>query len=61
MATDADVRNAARRLFADDECEVDPDAAVTILDEPGTGVEGAAWVQVWRFIPADEIRCGNDA
>lgn len=46
---------AAMRLHATDDCEVDTDARVSWLDEPGTGVEGAAWVQVWKLIPADEI------
>lgn len=47
-------REKARVMWASDDLEVDRDARVNHLDEPGTGVEGAAWVQAWVFVPADE-------
>lgn len=41
-------RHAARGLWADDDCEIDDDSAVTFLDE-------GAWVACWRLVPAEEI------
>lgn len=58
MATvdrDTAARHAARKLYQDNECEIDSDARVVFLDEPGTEVAGWAWVQTWRLVPADEI------
>lgn len=52
--TDERAREKAREMFGSDEVEIDVDARVTHLDEPDTGVEGAAWVQAWVFVPADE-------
>lgn len=52
--TDERAREKARVMWASDDLEIDKDAQVSHLDEPDTGVEGAAWVQAWVFVPADE-------
>lgn len=51
--TDEEARERARKLYGSDEIEVDVDAQVTQLDEPGP-VEGAAWVAAWLFVPPKE-------
>lgn len=52
--TTDEARDQARRLYAVDEpdrtIQIDADAPVTHLDEPGP-VEGAAWVQAWVYVP----------
>lgn len=52
--TDEEARLKAKKIYGSDEVEVDVDALVTHLDEPDTGVEGAAWVQAWVFVPGEE-------
>ena len=54
---DEAARQAARKLYltANDDVQIDRNAVVSHLDEAGTGVEDAAWVQAWVFVPSEEI------
>lgn len=54
MGRDEAARAAARKLYGSDDVEIDVDATVTRLDEPGP-TEGDAWVQAWVYVTADEI------
>lgn len=48
---------AARRLYADDQCEVDASAR---RSEPGRGKIDGTWVQAWVWVPGHELRKEND-